>query len=510
MRTLFPSSSIVAWMPLFGLSLAACSQPIDPTALADQAALHAREVVHQSGGGVAFSTRDDSGLRRLGTSFNNASSSVASVMPAPLPPGMMSGMAGGPGMIGMPSMMTTEEQFDDTADRLKVWLRERILADTNLESHTDDEAIYLLRPDPTCRQLPQDGDPPGTIPPIDQHCVDQLTRLEVRISLRADGDGVRLAILVGPQRLELSVFTIHSDLLALDVDLPKAYAATQYIDQTLGSDSPMNGTQYEALMGKLRLAVHKDGEKKVTGSYSVLQAIRIATHDANGNVGPDVSMGASDPTLAVTADGVNESLTVKVAVATLDEKGTWDPMGTGIANRDLHVVIGALTGQATFTEASDQLAIKGLGFGDVTVDAHCARLFDLSLNPNDGHRFDLTLSADANDQALAEVVPRFDLALGFHLGAVASELSSPPASYLVDETYGVDLDNGGAAAGVTGAPASGTFTGGLKVTAGTLTISSSKAPAPVVVPAGKCLTGQNTPPPDAHPVLGKLAVVDCP
>ena len=61
--------------------------------------------------------------------------------------------------------MTTEEEFDNTADQLKTWLRERALADANLESQSDDEAIYLLRPDPTCRRIPtrtiRRGPPPS-------------------------------------------------------------------------------------------------------------------------------------------------------------------------------------------------------------------------------------------------------------------------------------------------------------------------------------------------------------
>ena len=50
----------------------------------------------------------------------------------------------------------------------------------------------------------------------------------------------------------------------------------------------------------------------------------------------------------------------------------------------------------------------------------------------------------------------------------------------------------------------------LKGTAGSLSISSNRASEAVVVPAGKCLTSQATVPAGAHPVLGKLAVVDCP
>ena len=78
---------------------------------------------------------------------------------------------------------------------------------------------------------------------------------------------------------------IHSDLLALEMDLPRAYAATQVIEQTLGSDSPVDA-HFEALTGKIRLAIHKDGEKKVTFSASVLEAIHVGTLDSTARSAP--------------------------------------------------------------------------------------------------------------------------------------------------------------------------------------------------------------------------------
>ncbi|HXU03246.1 MAG TPA: hypothetical protein VN903_19905, partial [Polyangia bacterium] len=281
------------------------------------------------------------------------------------------------------------------------------------------------------------------------------------------------------------------------------------IDQTLGSDNPADA-QFDALTGKIRLAIHKDGEKKVTFSAAVVEAIHIGTLDSTGAVGPDVKLAASDPTVAVTADGNVQALTVKVDMGALDVLGDWDPMGVASPNRDLHVQVGGVYGQATFTEATDVIAATGVGIGAVSIDAHGARIFDLGLNPNDMRRFDATVSLNAAGQPEVQLTPRFDLGIGYHLGLVASDFTTPPESYFLDETYGVRLDNGGAPVGVAAAPATSTFGGGIKVTAGTLTISSTAAPQQaVVVPTGKCLTGGATPPAGAHPILGGFQVVDC-
>ena len=373
---------------------------------------------------------------------------------------------------------------------------------------TDDEAIYRLRPDPTCRRIPSADDPPGTIPELNTSCVGRPraaggARVAARgRRRRAAGDPDR------PGRVPLSVFVIHSDLLALEMDLPNAYQATQVIEQTLGTDSPSEA-HFDALTGKIRVAVHKDGDKKVTFSGSVLEAIHIGTLDSAGGLGPDVKLAASDPTIAVTADGKLQALTVKVDMGALDVLGDWDPMSVASPNRDLRVQVGGLHGQATFTEASDEIVATGVGVGATSVSVRGARIFDLGLNPNDAQplrcaRVRQRRRADggAADAALRSR-PRLPP------GAVAAEYTTPPASYYLDETYGVLLDNGGAAASVAAAPATSTFGGGIKVTAGTLTISSTGAPQPVVVPAGKCLTGGATVPAGAHPVLGAFSVVDC-
>ena len=497
---------------LLAAPLAAChNDPIDPSNLADLAAAHAREIVHQSGGGVAFTDDSNSGLNTIANGMQSATDGLAGAMPAPVPAPMASAMADSPlafAAAGTDTVLTPEEQFDETADRLKIFIRQRVLADSNLESKTDDEAIYHLKPDPTCLSIPPTDDPTA-VPTLDTKCADQLTRLQVRISLRADGDGVRLGILIGPDRLELSAFIIHSDLLALQMDLPKAFAATKVIEQTLGTDSPSE-THYDALTGKIQLAVHKDGEKKVTFSGSVLEAIHVGTLDSTGAVGPEIKLAASDPTVAVTADGMLQALTVKVDMGALDVLGDWDPMGVASPNRNLHVQVGGLYGQATFTEATDDIVANGVGVGATFVEAHGARIFDLGVNPNDARRFDARVFVNAAGQPEVQLTPRFDLDIGYHLGLVASEYTTPPASYYQNETYGVLLDNGGAATGVASVPSTSTFGGGIKVTAGTLTISSTGAPQPVVVPTGKCLTGGGAVPAGGHPVLGAFQVVDCP
>ncbi len=58
------ATRLALFVPLAAATVGACSSPIDPATLSEQAALRAREIVHQTGGGIAFAGADDSGLRR--------------------------------------------------------------------------------------------------------------------------------------------------------------------------------------------------------------------------------------------------------------------------------------------------------------------------------------------------------------------------------------------------------------------------------------------------------------
>jgi hypothetical protein len=504
------------------LALACNSQPIDPTTLAMQAALNAREVVHQSGGGVAFTQSSDSGLQKILSGMAHANeglsgmaAAVMPVMPDQMPPGT-SAMGSSPmaqAAAGMPSLLNTEEKFDDTADDLKTFLRERILADANLESKSTDEAVYLLLGDPTCRALPRAGDPTGTMPALDTKCVDQLNKMPIRIVMRADGDGVRLTVELGPDKLELASFIIHSNLLAVEVDFAKAYTATQYAQQTLGQDTPMGGTQFEKLVGAMRVSLRKDGDKKVTFATSVLSAIDVAEKSATGVPGTEVKLAATDPLVSVSLDGVAQTASLKIDAGALDVLGTWDPHNTGVANRDLHVAIGGLTGETTFKEGVEELVAKGLGIGATSVKVRGLSVFDLGLNPSDMNRFDLKVTVDAANEPHFEITPRFDLTVGTHFKVIAADYAADnqPPSYLLENTYSVKLDNGGATTTIEAVPANGTFAGGLKVDVGMLTISSSSPTATsVTVPMGQCLTGVSNPPADADPIVGALTAVACP
>src|SRR4051794_5105623 len=68
-------------VPLAAATVGACSNPIDPATLSEQAALRAREIVHQTGGGIAFAGADDSGLRKISRGIGHAADGLNGAMP---------------------------------------------------------------------------------------------------------------------------------------------------------------------------------------------------------------------------------------------------------------------------------------------------------------------------------------------------------------------------------------------------------------------------------------------
>jgi len=327
----------------------------------------------------------------------------------------------------------------------------------------------------------------------------------VRIAVTNDGDGSRFTILIGPSRLQLFAFIVHSDSLAIEIDLPMAKAASDYINTTLQTDAP-TGT-YDRLQGKLRLSLQLAGDQKVTAALAVVEAIDVAQTN-----GAEVTTAAADPLYAITGDGVSETAELQAGVGATEIDGRWDPQGLGMANRDLKITLGGYYGKYTLDEKAKQIVLGDVGIGETRVMVRGTTIFDMNLNADSMRRFSGTLTADSTAGTVhIDLTPKLDLSLAFDYMSIASDYASPPAAATLHDTYGFVLANGGSAVAIDTVKAVGTFSGGIKVDTGTLTISAASAPAEtVVVPAGKCLTSTSVAPANSNPLLGALQVTDCP
>jgi hypothetical protein len=510
-------------LPLLATAGVACQgndgPPIDGKAATTQAALNAEAAIKQAGMALGFTLADDGTLSKTlsatGTSTTVVTTPMMSTVSAGMPPSMLRAVIG-PSLtrkitgMDMPSMMTAEEKFDQAATEVRQLMEDRLFVDTNLEGMSGDTATYLLQPDPTCRPLPLDTDPPGTVPAIDSSCQDDLTKVAVRIAVKSDGDGVRLTILIGPAELELAAFVIHSDLLSVEVGLSSAKAANDYIQQQLGDGSP-TGT-YDRFTGRLGASLKEIADQKVTASLAILEAVDIAPTG-----GAEVASAATNPLFAVTGDGVSKTATLQMGLGATEIDTTWDPQGTGASNRDLHVSLGGLYGTEGLDENAQKVTLTNVGIGETKIIVRSSTIFDLNLNPNDMRRYSGSISVNpsdlvnANDTAHIELTPKLALSLAFDYAAVAADYATPPSAAVANDTYGITLANGGATVKLETVPSSATFTGGVRVLAGTLTLTAASAPSETkTVSAGQCLSSLSTAPAGTNALLGAVVISACP
>jgi hypothetical protein len=481
--------------------------PIDPKTSADQAATRAAEVVRATGAGLGFLDDEGGVVGKTLTGFDDATYGIMRKMVStPMPTPLIRQFRSSPvvksmaGIQAIPSFLTQEEQFDDTARDLETLLRDRLLVASNIESKTDSEVTYLLKADPTCRPLPSSGSTD-----LDPDCARDLPKLQVRLVTVTDGDGIRMTVQVGPARDELSAFVIHSDLLAWEVGFARGLKAVEFINMTLDPGAEQKRYPFTKLEGRIKVALQKLAPKKVKGSLGILEPVVVESDDP----GVSFTSAKSDPLLALTGDGETRTATLDWALGQTDVLAAWDPQGANLRNKDLHVSIGGSYGRGTVTDGKKEIALEGYGVGASFVAVRGTHIFDLDFNPRDGRKMDVLVTAPGDVPRFA-VTPKFDLSLAFNLGAIAAELKDPPPAPLVHETYTVVLD-GAVPAVIEVARQTPTFPGGIRVVAGTLTVATNGTPATtVVVPAGKCLTGKDPLPMGAHEILGRLDVVSCP
>jgi len=392
------------------------------------------------------------------------------------------------------------DQIDMQADDLHKLIHDRLLADTNLESKSDAEAIYLLHPDPTCRSLKDDT--------LDPKCADDLTKLQVRLRLTRHGEGAQVEVLFGPSRLHPLSVIVDPNRIALDLYLAPLKDTILFASAALGEKTP---DLPATMKGTIESSLSKEAAKRVTVALSVLEDIEFS----DGSV--TVRTAATQPALSFTADGDARSITGKVNIAKTEVIVPWSPTAR-VMGAQADIVLGGLTGETTFTDQDKRIVLTRLGLGggpsylDVLEGGAQKRIVQADLNPMDGRSFDLAITFDAQNQPRITLTPRVDFSLMCHLDLVKSDFDEAPPAFLLDETYRLQLDPAGGGSSVVLGPYQSTVAGeegGIRVVSGSFSLGSSKVAMPVTASAGQCIVGVE-PPPGSHPLLGGLKVVACP
>lgn len=534
-------------MAALAVACQSAAEPLDPPKDSQRAAQQAGDVLRASAAAARGNDKLPNALSDVAAGFDTASGTASGVgtssptpPPPPPPPGPRNA---GPGVLGVlrgfsalgrlpglremtaarprpvaeldpagliyaPDDMDLARQLEDFAEEVERTLRARVMADANIETRSDSEVVYLLKPDPTCRD-------PKT-QQLDGDCAADLAKLQVRVRMTREDSGIKCDLLIGAERARPLTVYIREGHLALDgyLDgLRKSLEATdRAFNQRKADDLPA------VMKGTLRLALDKTGPKAISSSLGIVDMLDVQ------NNGPRVAprdrfafrSAKSERVFSFSADGAAGTISAAYNLGATEVVMPFVPEDAAPPKGDVRVVLGGLTGATSFAQGREEIKLTklGLGAGSTFVEIRGQRVFQLDLNERDARAFDATIVLGPDRTPRVTLSPRFDLALAFKLMAVASDFRDPPPSYLLDEVYRVVFDPAGSAPAFEpfeAPPPLGSFepVEGLRVVSGKLSISAEKAGKSVSATAGQCLRGVK-PAPGAHPVIGALAAGACP
>ncbi len=339
------------------------------------------------------------------------------------------------------------------------------------------------------------SNPPVPMPGADDaraRCIRIVDDLEIRLRITLPGgDGLDVALLVGPARDEVLDLQLRMDSAQLELDLGAIRGAAAHVASVVGARVSLP----QVLEGRLRFSVRVQGTEDAVVEAGITRAVRAEGNDVH------VAIAARDPYFQLAAHGGDDP--------TLDVTYDWGhteveaPIALGGPSARLAVDLAGLGGSLHLEGGDPTVRFTGIGFGDATSRATLdgQPLVELDLNAMMGRHTDLTVTSGA--RPVVELRPGLDLRAAMRLGALERLGRSVP-SHLRDEVYTV---------AVTDAPrlspvqlADGTRA--LEVLAGQIAIASSAVADRIVVPAGRCLA-RDAYADGEHPVLGRLAARDC-
>jgi hypothetical protein len=379
--------------------------------------------------------------------------------------------------------------FDEemSGEDLAQFLAEHIFTEENYEG----DGYYRLPIDMFC---PPDlgGSPPA-------ECVEQVEALELRIrAVLAGENGVDIAIVVGPDRVEPLIFELRPDSLAVVADLGAIRDVAVFLADLTGEvieDLP------DVLEGVVAATLTVHGDEHVSVEAAVRQAIAI-----EGD-GISLALAARDPMFALEVNGPEQAVTASIDIGPFNLQGPWAEMNEeSNASGAFELDWQGFSAEVTLQEGAKTLQVENISFGDdtstISLDGHA--LLAIDLNPDSGRSFTMTLLPEDGELPTLGFDPEFDLSLAFGFQPLADAGDEVP-EFLLDETYRFAVT--GAQPTIQAVDPVGEFEGGIRVVSGELSLASSGGEE-VVVTEGSCLVG-GEPEEGDHPLIGAFAEGSC-
>lgn len=385
-----------------------------------------------------------------------------------------------------------DEATDEFTDELAAALALQIFNEQNYEG----DGYYRLNGELLCTSTDETGEP-------DAECVAELDRAEIRIHASLVGDdGIDLGLAIGPDRDEPVLLELRPARLSLVVDLAAAKNAVTH----LAGDEAELPEVMEGILA-LSLIVHAQDDISIEAAARTAVRLEVALPDMPAPF--RFSTEAKDPLVAVRFQGTTQ-MEVSQDLGRTELSMPWSLSSDSDAGEVLSVVLAGMSATTTLRADATEAVIRNIGLGDGTtsikLDDHT--LFALDLNADLGRRFDLTIRPSDTGLPTFTLSPGFDLSLTFD-NTPLIEAGDEPAEDLINATYRISLTGDEPTIQPVDADLESSFAGGIRVSSGTLTISSTGADEPIVVESGVCLV-EVASELETDPVLGTLATAECP
>jgi hypothetical protein len=290
-----------------------------------------------------------------------------------------------------------EASFDP--DAMLEQLEQELFTDAN---HLGD-GVYRVPASLVCTQQVFDETTGTTTEAIDPDCASELDKMQLRIRVADDGDGVRFFVQIDANHDEpLSLLLAH-DKLAVTLNLDDASAAMTAIAPLVGESAP-NAALSGSITGTLEVlgAAHA----QVALDFDRAISIKLA--------GEGISLDGRDAVRFASA-------AARVLTVDLDGGAPKASLGVGLGATSAHIpgddvsaatdfALGGATLNAVFEDGALQLTNVSLGNTTTTVSVGGQTAMAIDLNPDAGRAFAATITADpATGDETVVVSPRFDL-----------------------------------------------------------------------------------------------------
>jgi hypothetical protein len=423
--------------------------------------------------------------------------------------------------VTVADLQQSRDDMSESIDSLMKTLREKIFTKDNLESESDGSATYLLGPKTLCSssETTSSSSPgasgggsssapaPAPEPALDQDCVDQVNRLQIRLRLSSPSEGnVDVALLLTSEKRNPATLELYSNHVGVVVNLGEIKSTLDALGEDTGS--------LISLVGKLDFQLRRNAELDYSFVSSVLEDVKVGV-EVNPGETVHYGVGRSVPTFELRLDGNARKVTgtIDVGAVTVDGplnafRDTFDPeeydtLGNPVPRPvyqgALAGLLAGIEGGVTLDGSSDTLTLNHLGLGDQTstlkVDQDTIAALDV--NPAAGRHFDLALE-DQGSGTLLTFDPTLDVTLLLKFAPLASQIADI-APALLDNAIHVWFEGQN--------PSIQSGNDELRIVSGTLHYTDAYDPShDLTAAAGSCLaTGEG----DGEATSSGLVVSTC-